>query len=72
MVPNAHFYTYSDSHVVMTEVVIKEANLLRLLSWKASEKLTFLLSSTKAVVFSNIQVAALWPGAILSTPRFSK
>lgn len=66
------FYTYSDVHIIMTEILNNKANLLRSLSAKACEKLTFLLSSTKADVFSSIQVAALWPGAILSTPRFSK
>jgi len=43
-------------YMTMKKVLVKKVHLL---SWKASEKLMFLFSSTKTVVFSNIQVAAL-------------
>ena len=46
-------------YITMKKVGVKKAHLLRSLSWKASEKLMFFFSSTKTVVFSNIQVAAL-------------
>ena len=59
-------------YMTMKQVPGNKAHLLRSLSWKASEKLIFFFSSTRTVVFSNIQVAALYPGLILSTPKFSK
>ena len=58
-------------YIPMKKVFVK-SHLLRSLSWKTSEKLMFFFSSTNTVVFSNIQVAALYLGLILSTPKFSK
>ena len=52
-------YIHTGMYMTMKKVLVKKAHLLRSLSWKDSEKLMFLFSSTKTVVFSNIQVAAL-------------
>ncbi len=52
-------HIHTGMHKAMQKLLVKKSHLLRSLSWKTSEKLMFFFSSTKTVVFSNIQVAAL-------------